>query len=45
LATICEQATASFHDGLAIAWIDPEKTNREALEMALKSRGVQLRLP
>lgn len=40
-----EQATASFHDGRAIAWIDPEKTNREALEMALKGRGVQLRLP
>jgi hypothetical protein len=40
-----EQATASFRDGIAIAWIDPEKTDREALEMALKSRGVQLRLP
>jgi len=40
-----EQATASFHDGLATAWINPEKTNREALETALKSRGVQLKTP
>jgi len=40
-----EQATASFHDGLAIAWIDPAKTNRSALEDALKKRGVQLASP
>ncbi len=40
-----EQATASFHDGLAVAWIDVEKTNREDLEATLKSRGVQLKVP
>jgi copper chaperone CopZ len=40
-----EQATASFHDGLAVAWIDPTKTNRAALEESLKKRGVQLKLP
>jgi len=38
------QATASFHDGLAVAWIAPEKTNREALAATLKSRGVQLEM-
>lgn len=37
-----EQATASFRDGLVTAWIDPKKTNRAALEDALKKRNVQL---
>jgi hypothetical protein len=40
-----EQATASFRDGLATAWIDPKKTNRSELEDALKQRGVQLKSP
>jgi hypothetical protein len=38
-----EQATASFKDGLVTALIDPEKTNRAALEDALKKRQVQLK--
>ena len=38
-----EQATASFKDGLVTALINPEKTNRNALETALKSRGVTLK--
>jgi hypothetical protein len=38
-----EQATASFKEGLVTALINPEKTNRAALETALKSRGVTLR--
>ena len=37
-----EQATASFRDSSATAWIDPSKTNRKMLEEALKIRGVQL---
>jgi len=37
-----DQATASFHDGLATAWIDPDKTDRPAIEAALKQRGVTL---
>lgn len=40
-----EQATASFRDGLATAWIDANKTNRAALEEALKKRGVTLASP
>jgi copper chaperone CopZ len=40
-----EQATASFRDGRATAWIDPNKTNRSVLEETLKKRGVQLKLP
>jgi hypothetical protein len=40
-----EQATANFRDGLAIAWIDPNKTNQSTLEDALKKRGVQLKSP
>lgn len=40
-----ERATASFHDGRAKAWYDPEKTNRAKLEAALKERGVQLKSP
>jgi hypothetical protein len=38
-----ERATASFRDGLVTAWINPEKTNRAALEEALTRRNVQLR--
>ncbi|MFN0019525.1 MAG: heavy metal-associated domain-containing protein [Pirellulaceae bacterium] len=38
-----EQATASFKEGLVTALIDQEKTNRAALETALKSRGVTLK--
>ena len=37
-----EQATASFRDSLATAWIDPSKTNRATVEAALKQRGVTL---
>jgi copper chaperone CopZ len=40
-----EQATASFHDGLVTALIDPEKTDRSKLEAALKEKRVQLRQP
>jgi len=38
-----EQATASFKDGRVSALIDPEKTDREKLEAALKKRNVQLK--
>lgn len=37
-----ERATASFHDARATAWIDPSKTNREALKSALEERRVTL---
>ena len=37
-----ELATASFKDGKVTALIDPQKTNRTALEMALKSKQVEL---
>jgi copper chaperone CopZ len=37
-----EQATANFHDGLAVAWIDTAKTDLEAIRTALTARGVQL---
>ncbi len=40
-----EQATASFKEGLVTAWIDPQKTDRAALEDALKKRGVTLSAP
>jgi copper chaperone CopZ len=40
-----EQATASFHDGLVTALIDPQKTDRSKLEAALKEKRVQLRQP
>ena len=36
------RATASFKDGLLIAWIDPKLTNREALEAALKKRNIDV---
>lgn len=38
-----EQAQASFKDGLVIAWIDPQKTDRTQLEAALMRRRVTLR--
>lgn len=37
-----EQATVSFRDGRLVAWIDPAKTNRGALEAALRKRQVKL---
>ena len=40
-----EQATASFKDGLVTARINPEKTNRAALEEALKMKRVELKTP
>ncbi|MFT4637960.1 MAG: copper chaperone CopZ [Verrucomicrobiales bacterium] len=40
-----ENATASFKEGLVIAWIDPSKTNHAALEEALTKRGVTLAKP
>lgn len=38
-----ERATANFGDGTVVAWIDPEKTNRAALEDALTQRRVTLK--
>lgn len=38
-----EQATASFRDGLVTALFNPEKTNRAALEEALKMKRVELK--
>ena len=38
-----EAATCSFKEGKMTALIDPEKTNRAALEDALKKRGVTLK--
>ena len=38
-----ERATADFRQGLATAHFDPAKTNREAIEAALKQRGVELK--
>lgn len=38
-----EQATASYREGLVTALIDPAKTNRAALEDALKQKGVKLK--
>jgi copper chaperone CopZ len=40
-----EYATASFKEGRVTALIDPEKTNRNALEVALKQKGVTLKSP
>ncbi|HEX5105700.1 MAG TPA: DUF1585 domain-containing protein, partial [Pirellulaceae bacterium] len=40
-----EQATASFRESQAIAWIHPDKTDRAALEQALLRRGVTLDQP
>ena len=39
------QAAVSFREGRITALIDPEKTNRAALEDALKKREVQVRAP
>lgn len=38
-----ERATASFKEGLVTARIDSAKTDRAALEAALKAKGVQLK--
>lgn len=40
-----EQATSSFREGRITALIDPEKTQKTALEEALKKRGVTLKTP
>lgn len=40
-----EQATASFKEGRVTALIDPTRTNRAALEEALKKRNVTLKQP
>lgn len=40
-----QQATASFKEGLVVAWIDPAKTDRGKLEAALKQRGVEISAP
>ena len=40
-----EQATASFRDGRVTALIDPARTDRAKLEVALKQRGVALKAP
>ena len=40
-----EQATASFKEGRVTALVDSTKTNRTALEEALKKRGVALKSP
>lgn len=37
-----ERAVVSFKDGFVLAWIDPEKTNREALETALRKGNVRV---
>jgi len=37
-----EMATASFREGLVVAWIDPEKTDRGKLEEALRKKSVQV---
>jgi copper chaperone CopZ len=37
-----EQATASFKTGLVTAFIDPQKTSREALIAALKKKNVDI---
>lgn len=39
-----ETATASFQEGLVTARIDPSKVDKNRLEMALKERGVQLKM-
>ncbi|HVX10297.1 MAG TPA: heavy metal-associated domain-containing protein [Pirellulales bacterium] len=38
-----EQATASFKEGLVVAWIHPGKTDVKMLETALKQRNVTLK--
>lgn len=36
-------ATASFRSGTAVAWVEPGRSDRAALEAILKQRGVTLR--
>ena len=38
-------ATVNFKDGRIVALVDAEKTNRAALEAALKKRGVEMKTP
>ena len=38
-------ATVDFKDGRIVALVDAEKTNRAALEAALKKRGVEMKTP
>lgn len=40
-----ERATASFKEGRVTALIDPARTNRAALEAALKKRNVTIKTP
>ena len=40
-----ERATASFHEGRLTAWIDPAKTNREALAAALTKKEIKIIQP
>lgn len=40
-----ERATVSFKEGRLTAWIDPDKTNRAALEEALKKKEVKIKSP
>ncbi len=40
-----EAATVDFKDGRVVARIDPLRTNRAAIEAALKKRGVSLPIP
>jgi copper chaperone CopZ len=37
-----ERATVSFKDGVVTAWIDPARTNRAALEAALKKKEIKV---
>lgn len=37
-----ERVVASFHDGFVTAWIDPSKTNKEALAAMLKKREIKV---
>jgi copper chaperone CopZ len=40
-----ERATASFRDGRVTALVDPAKTDRATLEVALKKKGVTVKSP
>jgi cation transport ATPase len=37
-----EQATANFHEGRAVAWIDPARTDRAKVIESLKQRQVTI---
>ena len=37
-----EHATASFHDGCGVAWVNPAMVSRESLVRALRQRGVTI---